>query len=92
MPDILVRGIPVQMKKQIEQRAREHGQSLSAEVRLLIQRGLKAGIDDVEAMAHAAPGLGDHMAVLAASLEPGDWDEQLIPPRNEKDRPVAGLE
>ncbi len=40
MPDLLIRNIEPQLKRQIEARARKHRQSLSAEAKSLIRRGL----------------------------------------------------
>jgi hypothetical protein len=40
--DLLVRNIKPQLKRQLVERARKHGQSLSAEAQELIQRGLAA--------------------------------------------------
>jgi plasmid stability protein len=42
MSDLLIRKIPPRMKRQIKERARAHGRSLSEEARSLIQRGLSA--------------------------------------------------
>jgi plasmid stability protein len=38
--DLLIRNIKPQLKRQLVERARKHGQSLSAEAQELIQRGL----------------------------------------------------
>jgi plasmid stability protein len=38
--DLLIRNIKPQLKLQLKERARKHGQSLSAEAQELIQRGL----------------------------------------------------
>lgn len=40
MSDLLIRNIKPRLKRQIAERARKHGQSLSAEAQELIQRGL----------------------------------------------------
>lgn len=40
MPDILVRDIDPELKRQVEQRAHEHRRSLSDEVKMLIRKGL----------------------------------------------------
>jgi plasmid stability protein len=40
MSDLLIRNIKPQLKRQLAERARKHGQSLSAEAQELIQRGL----------------------------------------------------
>jgi plasmid stability protein len=38
--DLLIRNVKPQLKRQLAERARKHGQSLSAEAQELIQRGL----------------------------------------------------
>jgi len=40
MSDLLIRNIKPQLKRKLVERARKHGQSLSAEAQELIQRGL----------------------------------------------------
>lgn len=40
MSDLLIRNIKPQLKRQLVERARKHGQSLSEEAQELIQRGL----------------------------------------------------
>lgn len=40
MPDILVRDIDPELKRQIDQRAREHRRSLSDEIKMLVRKGL----------------------------------------------------
>lgn len=42
MTDLLIRNIEPRLKRQIEKRARESGQSLSDEAKSLIRRGLYA--------------------------------------------------
>ena len=40
MSDLLIRKMPPALRREIEQRARAHGRSLSDEAKALIQRGL----------------------------------------------------
>jgi plasmid stability protein len=40
MTDLLIRDIDTQLKRQIEERAQKHGQSLSDEAKALIRKGL----------------------------------------------------
>jgi hypothetical protein len=40
MSDLLIRNIKPQLKRKLAERARKHGQSLSAEAQELLQRGL----------------------------------------------------
>ena len=86
MSDLLVRDLPQGLKKQIEERAHAHGHSLSVEARLLIQRAL---LSEKVLNRPNTPeaGLGTKLAALGATLEPGDWSGDLIPPRDEEDRP-----
>jgi plasmid stability protein len=92
MPDILVRDLPVELKKEIERRAREHGQSLSAEMRLLIERGIKAESASEGGSGRPASGMGDQLAALAATLGPDGLGDLPIPSRNEPDRPPPDFE
>jgi hypothetical protein len=43
MPDLLIRDISIQLKRQIERRARESEVSLSEAAKSLIETGLKGG-------------------------------------------------
>jgi plasmid stability protein len=45
MSDMLIRNVSSRMKRQIKERARTHGRSLSEEVKELIDRGLQAPQD-----------------------------------------------
>lgn len=40
MPDLLIRGLEPELKRQIEERARSHGRSLSGEAKFLLRKGL----------------------------------------------------
>jgi len=40
MSDLLIRNIKPQLKRKLAERARKHGQSLSAEAQEILQRGL----------------------------------------------------
>jgi len=42
MSDLLIRNIKPQLKRKLAERARKHGQSLSAEAQELMKRGLAA--------------------------------------------------
>ncbi len=46
MPDLLIRNIEPQLKREIEENARKNNRSLSEEAKLLIQRALAAGADN----------------------------------------------
>ncbi len=87
MPDLLVRDLPIETKREIEALARQHGQSLAAEARFLIQRGLRAEREADAARRGDRPGIGTQLAELAATLEPDDWTEALLPTRDEPHRP-----
>lgn len=43
MPDLLIRDLPIELKRQIERRARESEMSLSDAAKTLIETGLKGG-------------------------------------------------
>jgi hypothetical protein len=46
MPDLLIRDIEPQLKRQLEENARRNNHSLSEEAKLLIRRALAAGNDN----------------------------------------------
>lgn len=83
MSDLLVRDLPDGFKRQLAERARKHGHSLSREALLLMQRALAADL--------AAPQEGKQLGLgtrLRALINPVDWSDDLIPPRDEdEDRP-----
>jgi hypothetical protein len=48
MSDILIRKVGPALKRQIEESAHKHGRSLSAEAKILIERGLAARVPSVK--------------------------------------------
>ena len=72
MSDLLIRNIKPQLKRQLVERARKHGQSLSAEAEELIQRGL--------AVAPAPEKLGTYLFSMVEDRYRGD---DLIFERND---------
>lgn len=67
MSDLLIRNIKPQLKRQLAERARKHGQSLSAEAQELIQRGLS--VPDPEK---------DMGAYLYSLVRPEDRGDDLV--------------
>jgi hypothetical protein len=47
MADLLIRNIEPSLKRQLQERARKHGRSLSDEAKLLIHRGVAEPVSDV---------------------------------------------
>ena len=68
MSDLLIRDIDREIKRQIEQRARTHGRSLSDEAKLLIRKGLLQRNDETK----GERGLGTAMMELVRSEDRGD--------------------
>ena len=82
MSDLLVRDLPDGFKRQLAERARKNGHSLSREALLLMQRALAA---DLTAPQEGKPlGLGTRLA----NLLPPDCriDASFLPSRDEPDR------
>lgn len=48
MSDLLIRNMTPRMKRQIKERARAHGRSLSEEAQALIQKGLSTAEPDMK--------------------------------------------
>jgi hypothetical protein len=48
MSDLLIRKIPVPLKRKIKERARAHGRSMSAEAQALIKKGLNTPAPEVD--------------------------------------------
>jgi plasmid stability protein len=67
MPDLLIRGIDAETKRQIEDRANAHRRSLSDEAKALIRKGLSVPEEDRK--------LGD---VLCSLVAPEDRGEDLV--------------
>jgi plasmid stability protein len=67
MTDLLIRDIDTQLKRQIEERAQKHGQSLSDEAKALIRKGLNEAKQDRK--------LGSEMF---DSILPGDRGDDLV--------------
>lgn len=82
MSDILVRDIPEDQKRQIEERARANKRSLSREIEALLKRAL-AGPPPSEY------GLGEELRKLV----PQDlWTDDFIQPRDNTERPGLDFE
>ena len=67
MPDVLVRGLPDELKQQLAARARKSGHSLSAEVQELVKKALA---QEGDCNATLPPGMG--LGTYLASLVPDD--------------------
>jgi antitoxin FitA len=79
MVDILIRGIPDDLKSRIDGRAARHGHSLSNEITLLIKEALAAD----EARDEAPEGLGTRLASL---VQAADWTDDFVVDRDKSDR------
>jgi len=77
MPDLLIRDIDAELKRQIEERANAHRRSLSEEAKSLIRKGLTGQEGDLK--------LGTALSSLIAPEDRGDdlvfdFPEPLAPP------------
>lgn len=87
MTDILLRDIPPDLKRQIEELARAHKTSLSSEIKALLERALRQSARSVEAQAKG--GLGARLGALVAEE---DWTDDFIRPRDKRERPTPTFE
>jgi plasmid stability protein len=81
MSDILIRNMPADLKRQIEDRARRGRHSLSREIQLLLERAL-AQTTRPEGK-QLVGGLGTRLAGL---IKEEDWDDAFIQPRDNTER------
>lgn len=82
MSDILVRNVPAELKRQIEERARAHKRSLSREIEELLQSALarnRPRSGEVEG------GLGTRLARIFPKQY--NYDDFVLPSRNDPERP-----
>jgi plasmid stability protein len=83
MSDILIRNVPAELKRQIEERARAHKRSLSREIEALLQRAL-AQTKPLESR-ELEGGLGTELARLfPKELRSEDF---VLPSRDDPERP-----
>ncbi len=80
MADILIRGLTDELNRRIDQRAALHGNSLSREIALLIERALS----EEEASENSRDmGLGTRISQL---VPPAEWTDEFIVERDKTDR------
>lgn len=77
MPDILLRDVPPEMKRQIENLAHGHKRSISSEAKLLLERALSQSVGPA-----GAGGLGTRLKNLVPQE---DWTDAFIQPRDQID-------
>ena len=81
MADILLRDVPPEMKRQIENLAHGHKRSISTEAKLLLERALAHCVE--RAGARREVGLGTRLKGLVPHE---DWTDDFIQPRDRTDR------
>ena len=81
MSDLLIRNIKPQLKRKLAERARKHGQSLSAEAQEVMERGLSVSL--------APEKLGTFLFSLAEDRHRGD---DLLFERNDVVSPPPDFE
>lgn len=87
MTNILLRDIPPDLKRQIEELARAHKTSLSSEIKALLERALPQ-----VARSHAARPPGGLGAKLKALVSEADWTDDFVQPRDKSERPLPTFE
>lgn len=50
MPDILIRGVDAEIVKRLKRQAKQHGRSLQAEAKTIIEKGARMQPEDIAAM------------------------------------------
>jgi plasmid stability protein len=71
MPAFLIRNIPVKTKKAIQKRAKRHGNSTEAELRLIVEEAAKPEAAPVPV---TQPEVGFGTALREIGLKYGGWD------------------
>ncbi|MFO1101783.1 MAG: hypothetical protein U1E20_02625 [Methylocystis sp.] len=87
MPDILLRDIPPEMKRQIEDLAHGHKRSISSEAKSLLERALTQSFR--LGGARGAGGLGTRLKGL---VREEDWTDDFVQPRDPGDRAPPDFE
>ena len=87
MADILLRNVPPEMKRQIEDLAHGHRRSISSQAKLLLERALSQSVRPERA--RGAEGLGTRLKGLVSQE---DWTDDLILPRDYSDRAPPDFE
>ncbi len=87
MPDILLRNVPPEMKRQIEDLAHGHKRSISSQAKLLLERALSQAVRPERAQ--GAGGLGTRLKGLVSQE---DWTDDFIQPRDHSDRAPPDFE
>jgi plasmid stability protein len=87
MPDILIRNVPSDLKRQIEERARGHKRSLSLEINTLLESALAH--ETRPQIAQPAGALGTKLASLVSEE---DWTDAFIQPRDNTERGAPTFE
>lgn len=87
MPDILLRDVPREMKRQIEDLAHGHKRSISSEAKVLLERALSQAVRPEHA--RGAGGLGTRLKGLVSQE---DWTDDFIQPRDHSDRAPPDFE
>lgn len=87
MTNILLRDVPPDLKRQIEELARAHKTSLSSEIKALLERALRQ--PPVSREMRPQGGLGARLGALVAE---SDWTDDFVQPRDKSERPAPTFE
>jgi plasmid stability protein len=87
MPDILLRDVPPELKRQIEDLAHGHKRSISSEAKSLLELALAQCRERERAL--SAGGLGTRLKGL---VREEDWTDDFVQPRDKSERPLPTFE
>ncbi|MFZ3179671.1 MAG: hypothetical protein WA156_05550 [Methylocystis silviterrae] len=87
MPDILLRDVSPEMKREIEDLAHGHKRSISSQAKVLLERALSQSVRPERA--RGTGGLGTRLKSLVSQE---DWTDDFIQPRDQSDRAAPDFE
>jgi hypothetical protein len=87
MPDILLRDIPQEMKRLIEDLAHGHKHSISSEVKLLLERALSQSMRP-----EGSRGTGGLGTKLKGLISQDEWTDDFVQPRDQSERSPPDFE
>ncbi|MBM3564221.1 MAG: hypothetical protein FJX16_11205 [Alphaproteobacteria bacterium] len=87
MPDILLRDVSPELKRQIEDLAHGHNRSLSSEIKMLLKSALSQSTR--ARGVRLTGGLGTKLKGLISAE---DWTDDFVQPRDKSERPLPTFE
>lgn len=87
MTNILLRDVPPDLKRRIEELARAHKTSLSSEIKALLERAVRREARSIETRPQG--GLGTKLKNLITEAA---WTDDFVQPRDKSERPAPTFE